>query len=200
MAEYARLYRLEIWAYCLMPNHVHLIVLGRDRSSLARAIGNAHRRHAAELNRSMSWTGHLWENRFFSTPLDEHHLWAAVRYVENNPVRALLVDRAEEYPGSSAAAHVRGRRDPLLSPSRPFPGAVGDWSAWLASGVQDVRDLALVRAIRANSRTGRPSGDSSFVRSLEDKLGRRLQPGRPGRRPFVTQSEIARPLESDSTG
>jgi putative transposase len=182
LAEYSRRYRLEIWAYCLMPNHVHLVVVGRDRSSLARTIGNAHRQYAAHLNRAMNWTGHLWENRYFSTPLDERHLWAAVRYVENNPVRARLVDRAENFSGSSAVPHVLGLRDRLLSPRRPFPGSIENWSEWLALGLDDDLDSEPIREIRANSRTGRPTGDSAFIRSLEEQLGRQLERGKPGRR------------------
>jgi putative transposase len=148
---------------------------------MARAIGNSHRRYASLLNDAMSWSGHLWENRYFSTPLDERHLWAAVRYVENNPVRARLASSAEEWSGSSAAAHALGARDPHLARNRPFPGGIGEWGKWLRAGLSDPDDARRIRSIRANSRSGRPSGDAAFVRLLEQSLGRRLEPRAPGR-------------------
>lgn len=93
---------LEVWAFCLMRNHVHLIVGPRQPSSLALAIGRTHQRYASAQNARHGWTGHFWANRYFSMPLDHAHLWTAVKYVELNPVRARLVARAEEYPHSSA--------------------------------------------------------------------------------------------------
>lgn len=169
----------EIWAYCLMPNHVHLIALGRRPDSLAKAVGCAHRRFSRLVHRRMNWTGHLWANRYFSTPLDEAHLWAAVRYVEANPVRAGLAKRAEDYPWSSARAHVLGIRDPLLAGDRPFPGRVDNWAAWLAEASEDPR----IDLIRANTLTGRPTGDDAFTARVERELGRRLRRRKAGRPP-----------------
>lgn len=170
LRENATKWRLAIWSYCLMPNHVHLLVCGENSDSLARGIGNAHRRYARMVNRRAGWTGHLWANRFFSTPLDERHLWAAVRYVETNPVRAGLVKDAESFPWSSACAHVGGREDPVLSDGRPFPGDVEDWSGWLKGH----EDPAVIQSLRRNTAAGRPSGSPQFVESLETRLGRRL--------------------------
>ena len=104
----------------------------RREDSLARGVGLAHRRYAVWINKREGWSGHLWANRYFSTPLDEAHHWAAIRYVERNPVRAGLVEAAAEYRWSSARAHVHGAADALLSPSRPYPGEVPDWGEWLS--------------------------------------------------------------------
>ncbi len=106
-----------------------------------------------------------------------------MRYVENNPVRAKLVERAELYPWSSAAAHSSGKLDVLLSNSRPFPGHVPDWSAWLAEPIP----TELIETIRRNTRTGRPTIDDALTAELERVVGRRLRPQRPGRKP---KSEI----------
>jgi putative transposase len=125
LREYSRASGLEIWAWCLMSNHVHLLVVPAREDALARAIGLTHRRHALALNAAHRWTGHLWEHRFFSTALDESHLWAAVRYIEQNPVRAGLVGRAEKWCWSSARCHALGESDALLAAGRPFP-APGD--------------------------------------------------------------------------
>jgi putative transposase len=99
----------------------------------------------------MNWrygsSGHLWEGRFFSAPLDESRLWTAVRYVELNPVRAGLVENAEDYPWSSAKAHSNGVYDPLLSPSSPFPGSIEDWSSWLRQGISDQDAMELRRSL-----------------------------------------------------
>jgi putative transposase len=179
LAQHAKAYAMEVWAYCLMTNHVHLIVVGHEPHSLARAIGFAHMRHSRRINQRLGWTGHLWANRFYSTALDGEHLWGAVRYVERNPVRAGLVTRAEDYAWSSARAHARRQPDALLAETRPFPGPVDDWPQWLASE----GDEALVAAIRRNTCTGRPSGSEAFVKQLEERLKRVLRPMRAGRKP-----------------
>lgn len=179
LSEAAERYGLEVWAYCLMTNHVHLIAVGSAADSLARAIHGAHGLHARDLNRRMGWRGHLWANRFYSTLLDEPHLWTAVRYVELNPVRAGLVATATDWGWSSARAHARAQQDPLLSPSRPFPAGVPDWSRFLEQGADD----DALESIRANTSTGRPTGSPGFVRSLEQVLGRRLRPAPRRRQP-----------------
>ncbi len=178
LGEYAARYGLEIWAYCLMTNHVHLLVVARTESSLAKTIGRTHGRYASRQNRRHGWTGHLWANRYYSTPLDEAHAWAAVRYVERNPVRAGMVERAEDYPWSSARCHAMGEPDPLLSPQRPFPGGIEDWSSWLAVRVH--RKLA--DAIRKNTLAGRPTGSREFVEALEARLDRTLSTRPRGRK------------------
>jgi len=165
-----------IWAYCLMGNHVHLIAVGKQRSSISKAMGNTHRACSRSRNRETGVTGHLWANRFFSTPLDEPHLWAAVRYVELNPVRARLVGEATDYPWSSARAHSGFQANPVLDPERPFPGPIGGWAAWLGAGLEE----QTAKRLRVNTSTGRPTGSDSFVRELEVRLGRQLRPRKRG--------------------
>ncbi len=179
---YAARYKLEIWAYSLMTNHVHLLAVPRREDSLAQAVGRTHMRHARRVNRQNAWSGHLWANRFYSTALDEAHLWAAVKYIELNPVRARLVRRAENYAWSSAAAHVFRTPDPLLHPDRPFPDLErvgGDWGAWLAEGLEQ----ETVDKLRRDTNTGRPCGSETFLKTLESRLKRNLIPRKPGRKP-----------------
>jgi putative transposase len=171
---------LRIWAYCLMPNHVHLIVAGDRATSMARAIGSTHRRHAQRVNGRQGWTGHLWANRFYSTPMDGRHLWAAVRYVELNPTRAGFVKSPAEFPWSSARAHAGMATEGLLAVDRPFPGHIADWNAWLLEGVDD----PLVEAIRRNTSTGRPSASEAFAREMELGLGRTVRARPHGRPPL----------------
>jgi putative transposase len=179
-------YGLRVWAYCLMPNHVHLIVVGERRESMARAIGMAHRKYSRWINEARGWTGHLWANRYHSTALDDRHLWVAARYVELNPLRAGIVGRPEDYPWSSAAAHSRGLQDLLLAEQRPFPGRIENWSAWLLEGIHD----PAINEIRANTTTGRPSGSVGFARQLEESLGRAVLPRKRGPKPRHPSSSL----------
>jgi putative transposase len=179
LSEYAARYDLEVWAYCLMNNHVHLLVVGHQPDSLSLTIGRTHGRYAQLQNRGHDWSGHFWANRFYSTPLDNRHLLAAVKYIELNPVRAGFVERVEEYEWSSARSHALGVEDTLLSSFRPFPSMVGDWSRFLASGLEQ----ETLQKLRENTSTGRPTGSEAFIAVLEARLGRTLACQRRGPKP-----------------
>lgn len=187
LADYADKYDLEIWAYCLMTNHVHLLVVGHQPDSLAQAIGRTHGRYAQWQNKRRRWSGHFWASRFYSTPLDERHLWAAIKYVELNPVRSGIVENAENYDWSSARSHATGLVDPLLSSKRPFPGSVSNWSEWLKTGIEEES----LERLRRNTSTGRPTGSDAFVAQLETHLGRILQKKKRGRKPTAV-TEVGR--------
>lgn len=192
LGTYAERYGLDLWAYSLMSNHVHLIVRPQSEDSMALAIGNAHRAYSRLVNEQHDWTGHLWAGRYYSTLLDEEHLWSAVRYVELNPVRAGLVLRAVDYPWSSAAANARLTPCNLLDDGRPFPGAIEDWSGWLQAGL----DEAIIEQLRSNTTTGRPSVGPQLLELLERGHGRLLHPGRRGRR-CRTQAVLSNPAAID---
>ena len=108
LKENSERFRLPVWAYCLMPNHVHIVATPADEDSLAKGIGRTNFRYARHINRLRRRCGHLWQNRFYSCALEEVHLWWAVRYVERNPVRAGLVRLPWRYGWSSASAHLGG--------------------------------------------------------------------------------------------
>ena len=91
MAEWCEREGVEVWAYCLMPNHVHLVAVPSSEDALRRGIAEAHRRYSRRINFREGWRGHLWQGRFASFPMDDAHLYLATRYVELNPVRARLV-------------------------------------------------------------------------------------------------------------
>jgi putative transposase len=182
LGKYCAKYKLDIWAYCLMTNHVHLVAVPARPDSLGRALRDTHQTHALLLNRRMGETGHLWQGRYYSCALDEEHLWAAVRYVESNPVRAGIVTCAEDWPHSSAAARCGLRGDPLLSEGFPPPGMVKDWSQWLREdpGISEER-------INTQSHTGRPCGGAAFHDRIEALLGRPVKKRRPGRKGMLTE-------------
>ncbi len=175
MATWCKQERVEVWAYCLMSNHVHLVAVPENEQGLARAIGEAHRRYTVRVNQRENWRGYLWQGRFSSYPLDEQYLLAAVRYIELNPVRARLVEQPWQYAWSSATAHVR-KRDDVLVKVKPMLGRVADWREYLRteSGSTDAEIL------RRHLRSGRPLGSREFVESLEVKVGRVLAPRKRG--------------------
>ncbi|UNC93263.1 transposase [Candidatus Contubernalis alkaliaceticus] len=109
-----------------MPNHIHLIAVPPSKESLAGAIGEAHRRYTRWVNLRQGWSGHLWQGRFSSFPMDNAHLYVGARYIELNPVRAGLVKNPWDYPWSSAATHLQGQDD-LLVQSKPLLEMFGDW-------------------------------------------------------------------------
>ncbi len=176
LQDFAGRYGLAVWAYCLMSNHVHFVAVPASEESLGRSLRDAHRTYAAWLNRRLGASGHLWQGRYYSTVLDDPHLWAAVRYVERNPVRAGLVAHGEDWPWSSAAAHCGMRTDPLLSPIQ-MPWPVPDWADYLRT-----ENERMVEAIRQRTMTGRPSGGDDFIARLEGLVGRLLRPQKPGPR------------------
>ena len=175
LAEYCGKAGVAVWGYCLMPNHVHLIMVPQEADGLRAALGETHRRYTRRVNDRQGWRGHLWQERFHSFPMDEPNLLAAARYVELNPVRARLAARPEEWPWSSAKAHLAGRDDALAQVA-PLLERAGDWQAFLQAGL----DEPTLETLRGHERTGRPLGDASFVAGLEARLGRALARRKPG--------------------
>jgi putative transposase len=150
-----------VWAWCLMPNHVHLILVPSSEDGLAVALRQTHGRYASLINARKGGTGHLWQGRYGSFVMDERHLIACARYVELNPVRAGLVADPAEWPWSSARAHL-GQGPDGLTRTAPLLDRWPDWKAVLEGGL----DSALRDAIRGRERTGRPLGDPAFLAGL----------------------------------
>ena len=175
---------LGVEGYCLMTNHVHLIVTPTTAEALGQALKRVSQLYTQYVNRLHGRSGHLWQDRFFSCPLDDEHFWTAMVYIERNPARAALCKSAWQWRWSSAAAHCDGRDGSGLLNMAAWRKRLppdGDWSEALGAPQKppDVKELRL-----ATSR-GRPFGSDSFVAKLEQMLGRRLRPqpvGRPRRK------------------
>ena len=168
ICRYARHYALEIWAYCLMPNHTHVVAVPHRETALARTFGLGHMQYTQYVHRRDQRVGHLWQGRFYAAPLDDEYVSAAVRYVERNPVRAGLVETPEAWPWSSAATHLQGLR--LPGASYPPDDALATWREYLgAAEVAEDREL-----IRRRTLTGRPIGDEAFVAALNDRFNQHL--------------------------
>ena len=178
MADWCGERGVEIWAYCLMPNHIHLIGVPHSEDGLGRAIGEAHRRYTRRINFREKWRGYLWQGRFASFVMDEPHSLAAARYVELNPVRAGLASDAANWPWSSAKAHLSGGDDRLVRVA-PMLAMAPDWRGLLDSAIpeEELQDL------REHGRTGHPLGRTTFVDRLEQAAGRVLRPKKSGRPP-----------------
>ena len=183
MAEWCEKCGVQIWAWCLMPNHVHLIAVPLAEDSLARAIGEAHRRYTRRINFRENWRGHLWQERFASYPMDENYLLAAAKYVEMNPVAAGLVAHPEDYAWSSARAHLAGEDDKLVK-VEPLLSIVGNWREFLSLSEEDE-----VKLFRRHERSGRPLGEENFVDLIESGLARVLRPQKRGPKPRAQNND-----------
>ena len=176
LREWSALEGLDIWAYCLMPNHVHIVAVPQVEASLHRALKEAHRRYSRHINFREGWRGYLWQGRFASYPMDETHTLRAVRYVELNPVRAGLVGNPQDWAWSSAAAHICDSADPLINKDA-LEFYVTDWQAYLSEPGAET--------FQKHERTGRPLGNSDFIKSLESRFNRALLPQKRGPKPKV---------------
>jgi putative transposase len=177
LAERAEKLRVQVWGWCLMPTHVHLIVAPKTEDGLARAIGETHRRYTAFVNARARQTGHLFQGRFSSSPMDKEHPLAALRYVTLNPVRAGLVRKAQDWPWSSARAHLNGIDDGLTL-TAPALDRVPDFASLLKGPPEE-----LFEDLRRAELTGRPVGSMAFLARLEKRLGRPLRPQKRGPKP-----------------
>ena len=185
--EYLRLLKkhslefgLRVLGYCLMTNHVHIVGVPDEEESLAKAVGRTNFIYTQYVNRMHGRSGHLWQNRFYSCALDDRYFWTALRYTEQNPVRARMVRVPWTYPWSSAPAHTgQGDSTGLIDLAGWEKLSRGlDWKEFLRDGVED--DIS--KSFRTHYRRGRPLGSDKFISKLEVHLGRRLRPA-PGGRP-----------------
>jgi REP-associated tyrosine transposase len=180
LRQYAELYSLSVLGYCLMSNHVHLIVLPCTETAMANTLKHTHGRYAAYWNARQFSSGHVWQGRFYSCPLDDSHLWEALRYTELNPVRAGMVAAAEQWQWSSAAVHCNKNQDQetwLAMSLWRKRWSAASWRDYLTQG----ESQAELAALRRCTYTGRPRGTAEFVAGLEHSTLRLLAPRKGGR-------------------
>jgi putative transposase len=168
----------EIWCYCVMPNHVHIILVPYDEHGLRRTFADTHRRYTAYVNARSRWTGHLWQGRFGAVAMDEDHLANAVRYVSLNPVRARLVERAQDWSWSSVRAHLAGKDGHVVKVA-PVLERYGDFAAF----IDEAADEAAWRRLRMSESCGRPLGSEAWLTAIETQTGRTLRPQKRGPKP-----------------
>jgi putative transposase len=174
LAEQCRRAGVEVWAWCLMPNHVHLVLVPSDSDGLRRALAAVHRRYAGVVHARRRRTGHFWQGRFGAVAMDEDHLAAALRYVSLNPVRARLVARAQDWRWSSTRAHLTGKDDGITARA-PIRERFPDFADLIAAA-----DAEAFARLRAAESIGRPLGDDRFLAKIERATKRRLKPHKRG--------------------
>lgn len=179
LADAAARSQVEIWAYCLMPNHVHIVAVPSDVDGLSRCFRYLHRHYTGYVNARQRWTGHLWQGRFSSVAMDEAHLACALRYVALNPVRARLVRRPKDWRWSSVRAHLAGEDDHVVTVA-PTLERVGDFAAFLG---EDFDEAMTYAALRKAESVGRPVGSPEWLADMEARTGLRLAPGKRGPKP-----------------
>ncbi|HET6516025.1 MAG TPA: transposase [Thermodesulfovibrionales bacterium] len=179
LKKYSEKWDVPVLAYCLMSNHVHLLARPKNEMALYKMMQGLTLCYTQHINRTYNRTGRLWESRYHSCIVDkERYLWAVARYIEQNAVRAKMVKRVEEYPYSSARAHMTGKRDEILGEELFEKGQRKDYREILRSRVSD----AEMEGIRYSTKTGRPFGGVRFIETMEKKLRMRFilkSPGRP---------------------
>jgi putative transposase len=160
--QYSSRYEFDILAYCLMTNHIHFVGIPRKLDSIARTFQVVQMMHTQSVNKAKGKEGHLWHSPYGCTLMDEKHMWLAIRYVEQNPVRAGIVDHAFDYPYSSAMAHSGLSDDPVLAQGINLPGAFDDWMEIL----EEVPDKESTEFIRTCTMRGIPCGDKNFAKRI----------------------------------
>jgi len=182
LTKYSREKEISVLAYCLMENHVHLLVIPQEEEALAKMMQGVTLCYTQYFNRKEGRTGRLWECRYQSTVIDgERYLWAVSKYIESNPVRVGIVKRPEDYSYSSAKAHILGRQDPLLKESLFDKDEINQYRKLMKSE----EDKKVLEEIRNQTRLGKPLGDEGFLESLSERLGYGLSfrpKGRPTKR------------------
>jgi len=168
---------VSVWSWVLMPNHAHLILSPSHTDGIRAALSRVHRIYAGHIHAREKRTGHFWQGRFGCVAMDEAHLMAAIPYVALNPVRARLVQHAEEWRWSSVHAHLDPRRGDGLTDTGPVRARIDDFAALLRAGEDEAASMALRRA----ETIGRPLGDGAFLDRVKAALGRNPEPRKRGR-------------------
>ena len=185
LASAAERAHTAVWAYCLMPNHVHVVLTPSDEDGLRRTFGELHRRYTGYVNARRRTTGHLWQGRFSSVAMDEPHFVTALRYVALNPVRARLVKRPEDWAWSSTRALLAGEDDHVVHVA-PALERVGDFAAFLGEAFDEALTYA---ALRKAESLGLPVGSKEWLREMEARTGITLAPQRRGPAPKQKRSD-----------
>jgi putative transposase len=160
-----------------MPNHVHFIAIPNKEYSLAKTFNTSHMRYAQYFNKKNNLIGHLWQGRFFSCVLDEIYLYAVVRYIENNPIRANLVKYPEDWRWSSALAHLnKGISILSLSDISNYID-VENWNYYLL----EKKDNSIINKLKTSTLNGKPLGNDMFIIKLEKLLGIQIKTRSRGR-------------------
>jgi len=180
--KYMEQYKISVLSYCLMPNHVHLVVIPHKKDSLAKTFNFAHMRYSQYFNKKTDSCGHLWQGRFYSCILDEPHLIMAARYIERNPVRAKMVKKAWQWKWSSAAYNA-GMKEKDILVENPLAEYIGEKQSDWKKRLEERDSERFIKQIKMQTAKGLPLALDGFIGKLEEKLGRNLK-AKPRGRPW----------------
>jgi putative transposase len=178
LAQWCGHFEVRIWAYCLMPNHTHLIAVPKCADGLAKVMEQVHSRYTRYMNFQKGWKGHLWQARYASFPMDDAYLINCARYVELNPVRAKLCQSPQEWTWSSTLSHIEAQSDGICDPA-PLLKHVDCWLSFLEDGLSEDE----IHELQKRENSNRPLGSEDFVKRLEKLTGRDLLPKKRGPKP-----------------
>jgi putative transposase len=179
LKEYSQKWKAGILAYCLMDNHVHLLIRPQNKESLAKLMQGVTLSYTKYRNKRYNKTGRLWESRYYSCVVDEEkYLWAVARYIEQNPVRARMVRKPEDYSYSSACGHITGTKDEVLNEKLFEGNESSDYVKFIRSAIPEKE----INSIRLATKRNKPLGNINFLKKIEKLLNidfRNNPPGRP---------------------
>ena len=170
----------KVYAYCLMTNHVHLVVdPGTETENLALLLKRVAGRQTRYVNKLEKRSGTLWEGRYKSSPIEaEEYLLACNRYIELNPVRAGLVDAPEKYKWSSCRYKTGTEAQEWLDLD-PFTLSLGSdgYKKWISSAIAE-GEWELIREV---AQRGQLTGSNRFVEEVDRRIGKRVAFRKQGR-------------------
>lgn len=174
-----------VHAYCLMTNHVHILLTPSSQQACTNLMRDLGQRYVQYFNRQYGRIGTLWQGRYWANIAQSpRYVLGCYRYIERNPVAARIVNAPSDYPWSSVAANTGQRTDPLITPHAEYLGLSDDVARRQASYARIVHEALepdLVREIRESRDTGYPLASDAFKSELAARLGRKTAPGKPGR-------------------
>lgn len=180
LKDNATRYGAQVLSYCLMTNHVHHLLVPLEQDSLRWTLQMTHKRYADYMNAKMGWSGHLWQQRFYSSPVDRDYLWVTIRYIERNPVEAGIVKHAAEHPWSSAPARCSRIQDAILTKDTHWNTILSQRSNWY-DWLEKTDSSALISKLKNCTSRDLPTGSEIFLTELEQTLGFSVRPKKLGR-------------------
>jgi putative transposase len=185
LTEAANLAEVTCMGYCLMPTHLHIILVPKTEDGLRECLAKANRAYAGIINGRRKVTGHFWQGRYGSTAMDDAHLYEALRYVLMSPVKAKLADKPEQWRWSSAQAYLKGKPDGLTQ-TKAVLRVIGDVRAYLGGKPDEKR----LKRLLAAGTIGRPAAEEDFIAELERQTGRTLRPAKRGPKPKKARRKV----------
>jgi len=178
-------YEGQLHAYVLMTNHVHLLITGKEESSVSRIMQYIGRRYVPYINHKYGYSGSIWEGRFKSNLIDtSEYLFVCMKYIELNPVRANMVERPEAFRYSSFHGNALNRADILLTEHEEYL-KFSDNKDIRCSMYRSLFDADLdkddLQSIREGYKSGTPIGSERFIQKIEQALDRKVGKTKPGR-------------------